>query len=139
MTTPLPGHGLLDKIDPLTTKATAPSQKRRQLLDSVDNDEVLARDVIRLFAHQAPAQLAALREAIERADFVAIGQVAHTLRGSATNFGTDPVLDSLWEIEALAAGGDLRRCAAMIDRIDAQTLTLIEVLRATEESLPCAS
>jgi HPt (histidine-containing phosphotransfer) domain-containing protein len=112
---------------------------RRQLLASVDNDEALADEVTQLFLSVAPTQLAAIRSAVTRADAQAIAAAAHAMRGSAANFGSDPLLDSLLALETLAAGGDPRACQPLIGTIEQQTATLLALLRVSEEALPCAS
>ncbi len=113
--------------------------KRHQLLASVDHDETLARDMIRLFEREAPRQLAVIRAAVESADFAAVAAAAHSFRGSAANFGTDPVVDSLVDLEESAGQTDLQGCVTLIGRIDAQTAALLEVLRVSEEPVRCAS
>jgi HPt (histidine-containing phosphotransfer) domain-containing protein len=124
---------------PRTPDRPAAGEKRRQLLESVDNDEQLADDVIQLFAAVAPAQVAAIRSACAREDARAIGEAAHSMRGSAANFGTDPLLQSLAELEALAGAGDLRTCHQLMGLIETQTATLLSLLGVSEEPLRCAS
>jgi HPt (histidine-containing phosphotransfer) domain-containing protein len=117
----------------------AAGDKRRQLLESVDNDQQLADDVIRIFVAVAPVQLAEIRHAIEREDATAISAAAHGMRGSAANFGADPVLESLADLEALAAAGDLSACRQLIGAIETQTATLLNLLGIPEDPLRCAS
>ena len=117
----------------------AAHDKRRQLLESVDNDQELADDVIRLFVGVAPAQLMAIRGAIARDDAPAISAAAHSMRGSAANFGADPLLESLADLEALAAAGDLSACRQLIGAIETQTATLLSLLAIPEDPLRCAS
>jgi two-component system sensor histidine kinase/response regulator len=137
---PIAARDLLDQIDRLTARPSpVPDDKRRQLLASVDDDEALAMDIIRLFATTAPPQLAVIRAAIQGADAQLITVAAHGLRGAATNFGTDPLLDSLMELETLASRGDVPACAAIIGRIETQTAALIDLLGVWKEPLPCAS
>jgi two-component system sensor histidine kinase/response regulator len=137
---PIAARELLDQVDQLTAHpAPMPDDKRRKLLASVDNDEALASDIVRLFAATAPPQIAVIRAAIEGADAPRIAVAAHGLRGAATNFGTDPLIDSLIELETLAAQGNVPACAAIIGRIETQTTALIDLLRVWKEPLSCAS
>jgi two-component system sensor histidine kinase/response regulator len=139
---PLSSRELLDLIDQLTAQdgaAATPDGKRRQLLASVDDDHALASDLVRLFSREAPGQVANLQAAIARGDMPSVAEGAHGLRGSATNFGEDPLLDTLTDLEAAAARGDEAGCTSLIGRVDSQTLLLISLLNASEEPLSCAS
>jgi len=137
---PLSARDLLDQIDTFTEgRNRTLADKRRQLLRSVNNDGILAQDIIRLFEQDAPRQLRSMRDAIAAADGDAVYRAAHTLRGSVTNFGNDPLLDSLGELEAAATRGDMVACDGLSNRVASETATLLEVLRLAVEPLSCAS
>jgi two-component system, sensor histidine kinase and response regulator len=57
------------------------------LMERAMNDEELACDLLDAFVHEYPAMRQALREAIGRADPVAILNLAHTVKGAAANVG----------------------------------------------------
>ena len=140
---PLSPHDLLDQIDGLTRQpqavgATAPEKLSRQLLAHVGGDVALLRDLITLFAADAPRQLDCIRAAIDSGTAGDIYLAAHTLRGAAANFGATPLLDALQELER-AAKHEPRRCQAIVDRVGVHAHALLGMLAACDEVLPCAS
>jgi two-component system, sensor histidine kinase and response regulator len=60
---------------------------RAGLLERAMDDAELAGDLLDAFVHEYPAMRQALREAIGRADPVAIINLAHTVKGAAANVG----------------------------------------------------
>jgi HPt (histidine-containing phosphotransfer) domain-containing protein len=60
---------------------------RAGLMERAMDDAELARDLLDAFVHEYPAMRQALREAIGRADPLAIMNLAHTVKGAAANVG----------------------------------------------------
>jgi HPt (histidine-containing phosphotransfer) domain-containing protein len=55
-----------------------------------------------VFLTNAPAQLARIREAVERREATETARLAHTLRGSTAIFAADDVVSALRSLEAAA-------------------------------------
>jgi signal transduction histidine kinase/CheY-like chemotaxis protein len=141
---PLSQQDLLDQIDALSRRQLdlppleARRAIRRQLMAAVGGDEALLRDVVELFELDAPRQLAGIRSGIARGHAGDIYISAHTLRGSAANFGPTALLESLATLEQCAQLGDVAGATASADVVEAHTRALIDLL-GNEERLPCAS
>lgn len=116
-----------------------PLAARQRLLATVGGDEALLHELVRLFAGDAPRQIAGIRAGIAGGDAAAIYMSAHTLRGAAANFGPTPLLDTIAELEHWAKRGDIQACEASADRVVAQTTALLDGLGNAEELLRCAS
>jgi HPt (histidine-containing phosphotransfer) domain-containing protein len=65
----------------------APVFDRKDLLRRLGDDVPLAKDIIKVFLSDAPAQLERLRQAIDRRDAAEIEAAGHRLRGAAANLG----------------------------------------------------
>jgi two-component system sensor histidine kinase/response regulator len=142
---PLSPADLLDQIDELVRQHPLPDMikhrvaTRARLLESFGGDAVLLADVIRLFAADAPVRIAQLRAAIAAGDAAAIQAAAHTLRGSAANFGASTLLDAVGALEEAARTGDIPGCTTMARRVESCTADLLAMLASAEEVSLCAS
>ena len=58
---------------------------RVSLLERVEGDQELLTEMIHLFQEDAPNLLAAMRDALQRGDMVALERSAHSLKGAAGN------------------------------------------------------
>ena len=79
----------------------------------------LVNRLVRSFLARAPRHLAALREAFDRGDPVALEEQAHSLKGAAGNLGAEAVAEVCARLEDQARDGvlppDLRQ---ELDRLD---------------------
>ena len=80
-------------------------------------NEDLARRVAARFTEDTPRQLAALAEAITRADAQAARCVAHAIRGSAANVGGMPLCEVASRLERLGESGDLTSAAGILPHL----------------------
>ncbi|MFH0727273.1 MAG: response regulator [Pseudomonadota bacterium] len=58
---------------------------RAELLDRVQGDESLAKELLNIFLNDAPNFMAELKKALEKDDIELMGNKAHTLKGSSAN------------------------------------------------------
>jgi HPt (histidine-containing phosphotransfer) domain-containing protein len=70
------------------------------------------RELIDTFLEEAPAQLAALRHAVEQAEANEARLAAHTLKSNGATFGASPFTDVCRELEAASTRGELGGDAA---------------------------
>jgi PAS domain S-box-containing protein len=100
-------------------------------LAAVDGDTELLHDLLRIFAKSAPATLERLRSAVELKDASAIELAAHTLKGSASNFGADAAVQASLRLELMARQGDLEHTGEAFRSLEQEIqhmLTAIETL-----------
>jgi len=81
-------------------------------LSQVDGDQDLLSEVAALFLQEYPKQLAAVREAIEQQDSRALKRAAHSLKGEASAFASQPVYEAATHIEASAEHKDFNAAKA---------------------------
>ncbi len=98
------GENALPDLELLTSK-TAVDWKRA--LAQVEGDPELLRDLLELFAGEAPAVVARLSAAVEKKDAAGIERTAHTLKGSLANFGADSAVEAASALETLARHKEL--------------------------------
>ncbi|OSM02271.1 Hpt domain-containing response regulator [Magnetofaba australis] len=79
----------------------------QQLLQTVEQDWTLAREVGQMFLDDASAMLNALRDALRDGDVEQARNAAHALKGAAGAFGQTPVRRLALALEAMANNGAL--------------------------------
>ena len=70
-----------------------------RLAEITGDDEGFARELVNLFIEDATTHLATLTEAIEQGEAAVVGEIAHTLKGSASNVGAEPIRGLAYEME----------------------------------------
>lgn len=78
-----------------------------QGLARVEGDRELFRELLGLFAHEAPPLLEKIRQAVARKDPLAIAQGVHTLNGSVSNFGAAQAVREGVRLEQMARANAL--------------------------------
>jgi HPt (histidine-containing phosphotransfer) domain-containing protein len=77
------------------------------------------RELIDTFLEEAPAQLATLRNAVERAEADEARLAAHTLKSNGDTFGASSFRDVCRELEAASTRGELGDAAiALVERAE---------------------
>ena len=66
----------------------------------VEGDRELLGELVSVFLQECPAQLAAVREAVQRQDPQGLQRTAHLLKGSVATFGSNPALELVARLEA---------------------------------------
>jgi CheY-like chemotaxis protein/HPt (histidine-containing phosphotransfer) domain-containing protein len=112
---------------PAAVLPEVPVIDRAGLLDRAMDDVELAFELLDAFAHEYPAMRQALREAIGRADPVAIMNLVHTLKGASANVGAQRVSRVAARMEREAAAGTSTRLGDSFLELDRH---LVEFERA---------
>lgn len=89
-----------------------------RLRDSVGEEFVT--ELVQLFLDDAPAQLAALRDALERGDANEARRAVHTLKSNGATFGADGFSESCRLLEESAKGGELTGAGGLLARVEAE-------------------
>ena len=77
-------------------------------------DADLIRDLVGIFTEDAPETLRALEGAVNAGDADRVGELAHSLKGSAGNLGFAALADAMLHIERLCKAGDLTDAGAAV-------------------------
>ena len=100
------------------------------VLQRMDGDLELLREVTMLFIEDMPRQLAEIRASLGRSDGPALERAAHALKGAVGNFGARASYQAAIELEALAQARDFDRAHAKFAALEHQ----IELLAPALES-----
>ncbi len=124
-------------------KMIAPEDARDSIVDDViDRTDVLARfegdaelfqEVAELFLEDCPERMTHVRDALARRDCDALQRAAHSLKGSAGNFGAAATVEAALRVELLARAGDLAHageaCAVLEQEAARLTHALVQLTR----------
>ena len=78
-----------------------------ELLERVDGDEELMREVLSIFLEDSPNILEKLKLGIEGALPDAVAKAAHTLKGASANIAANRLRSHAYQLELKAKSGDL--------------------------------
>ena len=101
------------------------------VLERFDGDADLMREIVELFLQDRPKRMAAVRGALARHDGDALALAAHSLKGSAGNFGASHVMAAALELEMIGRSGDFAHAEELWARLEeamAQLTTALECL-----------
>jgi len=99
-----------------------------RLTEIAGGDADFAQELINLFIEDAAQHIAALAEAIAEADAETVRKVGHTLKGSSSNIGAEPLRCAAFEVEMQGKAGDLVQATASLAVIQREFERLREAL-----------
>lgn len=73
-----------------------------EVLERVQNDRELLIELFDIFSEDYPAKVVAIKEAVEKKDFIQIRDVAHSMKGASGNISAKKVNASFLKIEQMA-------------------------------------
>jgi two-component system, sensor histidine kinase and response regulator len=111
------------------------------LLGRVDGNQALLEEVVDLFVHDVPRLMGSIKQAIDTGDTEALYNAAHTLKGSAGNFGAEKVTLTAERLEVRAKEQDLRTAAQVFITLEAEIDRLVKALTVHHHkaAVRCAS
>jgi HPt (histidine-containing phosphotransfer) domain-containing protein len=80
---------------------TGAAMEGKALLEYLDNDPQLLREVIGVFLADCPQRIAELRTAVMARNLVQIVSASHALRGSVGTFGAKKAIEAARELESI--------------------------------------
>jgi histidine phosphotransfer protein HptB len=101
-----------------------------RLRNSIPGKDYLLDELIDLFISDLPTRLNAIAQAVERADAPALALHAHTLRGSAANFGASRLDELCGRLEAMGVGAAHSEAPAMLDELGRESARARDALLA---------
>jgi signal transduction histidine kinase/CheY-like chemotaxis protein/HPt (histidine-containing phosphotransfer) domain-containing protein len=108
---PISSKALFEAIETLATPRpsapAAPALDKETLIDRFDGDRALLDEIATIFLADYPNRLAAVQAAVEQRDSAALQAAAHSLKGSAGNFGAALAVEAALRLELMGHGGDL--------------------------------
>lgn len=110
-----------DPVDGVLDQATLDA-----LVDSLGGDVEFLAELIDTWLTDAPAQVAALREALVAGDVAALVRPAHTLKSSSASLAAFRLAEQCRELEASARAGSLDGAVSAVDAIAAESTRVAE-------------
>jgi two-component system, sensor histidine kinase and response regulator len=110
--------------------STSAIENPAAVLEAVDGDGNLLRELVGLFHEDGPALRDELRAALASGDSHRLGRAAHKLAGAVSNFHADRTLQSARRLEELARAGDLREASAELADLESALAALHPALDA---------
>jgi HPt (histidine-containing phosphotransfer) domain-containing protein len=90
----------------------------KELLERVDGDEELLREVIAIYLEDTPTVLEALKEGLGQNLPDAVAKAAHTLKGASANIAANRLHGQAYQLERQARAGDLKSAAAIYEALE---------------------
>jgi CheY-like chemotaxis protein len=103
---------------------------RQAALARIDGDQELWRELIGLFLHDHPWQMAEIRRALAEGDGPGMARAAHMLKGSVGNFKAEAAFKAAQLLETRGSEGSLAQAAAAWAELEREIEQLKEVLQA---------
>jgi signal transduction histidine kinase/CheY-like chemotaxis protein/HPt (histidine-containing phosphotransfer) domain-containing protein len=130
----------LSGAQPAATLEAAPADLDRDLiLERLDGDEALLRELIDLHLREAPVLSAQIGACLAAGDARGVSRAAHTLKGMAANFHARAVVDTARRLEESATAGDLAPAPTLLAQLHLDLALLAEELVGLERGLNAAA
>ncbi|MCH7908516.1 MAG: response regulator, partial [Candidatus Hydrogenedentes bacterium] len=82
---------------------------RSILLDRMDGDETICREIVAIFAQDLPVQVEELRLAIDSCDVAVVERIAHSLKAASGTVGATMLQKAAYRLELESQEGDMDR------------------------------
>jgi signal transduction histidine kinase/DNA-binding response OmpR family regulator len=100
---------------------------------SMDGDQALVREVVKVFLEDCPLQMAAIKAAVETRDARKMRTAAHTLKGGAGYLRATAVVEVARQLEAIGREGDLATGEALAAVTASHARLVAEVTRLVDD------
>lgn len=92
----------------------------QELLERVDGDEALLREVVAIFLEDTLDILDAMKKGIDTGMPDAVAKAAHTLKGSSANLAASRLRHQAYQLEIQAKTGDLEGAVALYQAVETE-------------------
>jgi two-component system sensor histidine kinase/response regulator len=101
-----------------------------ELLERVDNDQELLRDLVNIFKEDFPRTMRLLESAIAVADLKNVARLSHTLKGMLSSLGGVRTAAAAAKIEVMASAGESASLKSVFDTLEREGTSLLPELDA---------
>jgi len=125
-----------EAIESPANKATAETFTfdESTLLKCVGGDVEVCVQLASAFLEESPKLFDALKRAVTGKDAAAVNRAAHALKGSVSNFGVQPAVETAFELEKLGKAGKLQGAEPLLARLESHVRDINKVLTAFLEA-----
>lgn len=117
----------------MNTKVDSPSEpvwNLAELLERVDNDQELLRDLLNIFKDDFPVTMRSLELAIAAEDLKNSARLGHTLKGMLSSLGGVRTAAAAGKLEVLASTGETASLRGALDVLKCEAASLLPELEA---------
>ena len=101
-----------------------------ELLERVDNDQELLRDLVNIFKEDFPRTMRLLESAIAVADLKNVARLSHTLKGMLSSLGGVRTAAAAARLEVMASAGESASLKSVFDTLEREGASLLPELDA---------
>jgi HPt (histidine-containing phosphotransfer) domain-containing protein len=101
-----------------------------ELLERVDNDQVLLRELLDIFKEDFPQTLRSLKTAVTGEDLKSSSRLSHTLKGMLSSLGATRAAAAASKLEALSSVGETTSLQAALNALESEAESLLPELDA---------
>jgi len=106
---------------------------RKDLSDRLDGDMDLLKELITLFIEDSPKLLSDIDKALEDQDFEKLRKVAHTIKGSVSNFSADNAFNVALDLENIAKENNFEKAKSTNQKLKEEINNVIESLKLIQQ------
>ena len=142
---PVKREELLDTIERYSYESPVPEKERlarkqpgldrAAVLARLDGDEDLLAELVGLFIQESPKLLAAIQQAIERADPKGLERAAHALKGSVGNFVIPTAVKAAQTLENMGRKGNLAAADTAYAVLQQEIAGFVQILQNLESEV----
>ena len=123
------------RSDPDSVPADCSVFDREAIMERVEGNIELLRDIVQLFQDDSPKLMATIRDAVSRRDGNALERAAHTLKGVISNFGAQAAFEASLKLEKFGGEGDPTLCREQSEVLEQRIEELCLALSTWQQEL----
>jgi len=101
-----------------------------ELLEMVDNDQELLRELLDIFKEDFPQTIQSLQSAVNAEDLKNSSRLSHTLKGMLSSLGATAAAAAASKLEALSSAGETASLEGAFNALEAEAHRLLPELEA---------
>jgi len=101
-----------------------------ELLERVDNDQALLRDLLNIFKEDFPLTMRSLEAAVAAEDLKNSARLGHTLKGMLSSLGGARSAAAAARLEVIASAGETASLRGALDALNCEAASLLPELEA---------
>jgi two-component system, sensor histidine kinase and response regulator len=109
---------------------SGPAWNLAELLERVDNDQELLRDLLNIFKEDFPLTMRSLESAVAAGDLKNSAMLGHTLKGMLSSLGGVSAAAAAARLEVIASAGETASLQGALDALKREAARLLPELEA---------
>jgi HPt (histidine-containing phosphotransfer) domain-containing protein len=122
-----PGSETMDKKE---EGFSEPVWNLAELLERVDNDQILLRELLDIFKEDFPQTFQFLKSAVAANDLKSVSRLSHTLKGMLSSLGAIRAAAAASKLEALSSAGETASLQGALNTLESEAESLLPELEA---------